>query len=275
MSVSAIIRCHQDERILRCINDLRQSNGYHEIVAVLTETSDNIRSLLHSTDITMVTAPVGNLSRSTNIGIAVSRNDRLVILDSDLRCSEGYLDVVDQALDSHPLVKTAIRFEHRTNLERMVAEYRDFIHSPDLFYCPGAAFQKSLKNHIGGHFFNDNVWWTEDSEMSFRVKKAGLPIYREKGAVLTHDPESMPYDLKGAHKIGRGKYSQVLYTNRDTFEENIGNVFRRLLSGESAAQFLRLAREKSLSTALYSIVWQAMYYSGYYRARIARWLKDH
>lgn len=268
MSVSAIIRCHQDERILRCIDDLKQCEGNHEIVAVLTETSDRLRSVLNGTAVTTALAPVGNLSKSTNIGIEASKHDRVVILDSDLRCSEGYLDIVDNALEQHPLVKTAIRFEHRKFLERLVAEYRDYIHSLDLFYCPGAAFHKSLKDQIGGHYFNDAVWWTEDAEMNFRVKKTGLPIHREQSAILTHDAESMLYDLKGAYKIGRGKFSQVLHANRDTYEENIGSTLQRVVTGESLSRFIDLAKKKSFPTALYSILWQGMYYLGYYRERI-------
>lgn len=268
MSVSAVIHCHQDERIARCIDDLHHNDGDHEIIAVLTETSQNVQRVIDGTGAKIVWAPVGNLSRSTNLGIEASTHDHIAILDSDVRCSDGYLDVVDRALDEHMLVKTNIVFEHRNLLEKIVAELRAYVYAQDVFYCPAIALRKELKNSIGGYFFNDQVWWTEDAEINHRIKKAGLPLHREPNATVIHDPVSMGYDLKSAYKIGRGKFSQVLFARRDTFEENITNIAKRLLSGESLAEFVKIGREKSLLTAGYSVIWQLVYHLGYHREKI-------
>ncbi|MFH0770778.1 MAG: glycosyltransferase [Candidatus Peregrinibacteria bacterium] len=272
MSVSAVIHCHRDERIVNCIDDLRRNHGNHEVVAVLTETSQNVQRLIEGRKVKIAWAPVGNLSRSTNIGIAASTHDHIAILDSDVRCSDGYLDIVDRDLEKHMLIRTHMDFQHRNVLESLVAELRSYVYSKNVFYCPAIAFRKELKDHIGGYFFNDQVWWTEDAEIDHRIQKAGLPIHREPDAVVTHDPESISHDLRGAYKIGRGKFAQVLYANRDTFEEKVGNVLKHILSGESVVALLELARQKSVSTALYSVVWQTIYLLGYHRERIGHLL---
>jgi len=175
---------------------------------------------------------------------------------------------VDRDLNDHLLVKTRINFPWNDRRGKMVAQLRDYTHRQNLFYCPGIAFRKELKNLIGGHFFNDQVWWSDDAEMNHRIQKAGLPFYREEGVSLTHDPESMQHDLRGADKLGRGKFAQVMHAGRDTYEEHIIPLLKRMLSGESAANILKIAQQESIPTALYSILWQAVYLYGYHREKI-------
>lgn len=270
MSISAVFRCHEDSRIFDCIADLESNDCEHEVVAVVTETSQDVAEKLGLVpNCTVVTAPVGNLSRSSNMGIAASRYDRYVMLDCDLSIGPRYLDIIDKALDDNVLVKSRINFGFSNFPERLVAELRTYVHQQDLAYCPGLAFRHDLADKIDGHFFNDRVWWTEDAELNFRIKRAGIPLFRADNAVLCHDPEGWRHDLSGAYKIGRGKHSQVVHAGRDTFEENAMNVLRRLLSGEQFKQLLELAQKASPETAIYSMVWDLFYYLGYYRERIA------
>ncbi len=267
MPVSAIIRCHEDPRVVRCAETLQENSGQHEIVVVLTETSLRVADLLKDVpNVKIVWAPVGNLSKSSNIGIDASANDKVVILDANLVCSPEYLDIIDSDLDAHPLVKTKITFKVRNLIEQIAATLRNYVYQSNVFYCPGVAFTHDLKNHIGGHFFNDNVWWTEDAEMNHRIQHAGIPIYYEDRAEIIHAPESIFHDLQSAHKIGQGKYSQVVYAGRDTFEESLSKTIARLLNGKIFKSLTDLYRySKSPSVVAYSILWNMLYYLGYYR----------
>lgn len=275
MTISAIIRCHEDPRVLDCIKSMEANEVDYEVVVALTETSHAVAELLRDVPkVCTVPAPVGNLSASSNIGIAVSQHDKVVLLDADLICDPGYLDALDAALEEHMLVRSNIQFAHYTPSQRLVAELRDYVYSTGVFYCPGAAFRKELSRHIGGHFFNDSVWWTEDAELNFRIEKAGLNSHLAEDAVVTHLPERLGKDLRGAHKIGMGKHSQVLFANRDTFEEGVLNTAKRLFSGKTLKDIAAIHRHTgSISTVAYSLVWTYMYYMGYYRSLIGNKLK--
>lgn len=272
MAISAIIRCHEDPRVLECIETLRENETVYEVVVVLTETSQKIAALLKNIpEVKIAWASVGNLSKSSNIGIEASSCDKFAILDADVRCSGGYLDILDRDLDHYLLVKPQIIFESQKKIEGIIAKLKEYVYQSGVFYCPGIAFRKELKNHIGGYYFDDNVWWTEDAEMNYRIKKAGLPIYHEKEAVVNHAPESFQHDLKSAYKIGQGKYSQVVHTGRDTYEENIRNTLKRILNGETFKNLWDLYKHsKSLGVLIYSLIWNLFYYFGYYEAKIIK-----
>lgn len=272
MAISAIIRCHEDSRVLKCIETLRQNQTAYEIVVVLTETSQKIAALLKNIPgVKIAWAPVGNLSKSSNLGIEASSYDKFAILDADIECSSGYLDILDRDLNHHLLVKPQIIFESQKRIEQTIAKLKEYVYQSGVFYCPGIAFRKELKNYIGGYYFDNNVCWTEDSEMDYRIKKAGLSIYYEEEGAVIHSSEGLRHDLKSAYKIGQGKYSQILYTNRDTNEENIRNTLKRLVNGETFRYFADLYRySKSLRVVIYSAIWNLFYYLGYYMAKIAK-----
>ena len=270
MPISAVIRCHEDPEIKECISSLLNCDQSHEIVAVLTETSRQIGDLIKKMPQTkIVWAPVGNLSVSSNLGIESSSNDRVVILDSDLTFSNRYLDVIDTALDNNALVKSAITFQSTNYLEHIIGTLRQSVYDSGVFYCPGVAFRKDVKEKIGDHFFNDRVWWTEDAELNFRIKMAGIPIYYEPNALVIHQPVGIKHDLNAAYKIGQGKYSQVLYAQRKTYEEGLLNTARRIISGKTINSMVDLyKRTNSLGIVSYDAIWSFLYYTGYYKALV-------
>ncbi|MDD4351805.1 MAG: glycosyltransferase [Candidatus Gracilibacteria bacterium] len=273
MPVSAIIRCHRDHRIFDCIADLDNNSETHELIAVLTNDSLELAAELRESrkDVKLLFAPYNNLSRSTNIGIEASKNDKLLILDSDLRCSQNALDKLDVLLEKYEIVKSKLEFNWNSFSEKLVSELRAFIHSlPENCYCPGLALRKDIKEVMGGHFFNDKVWWTEDAEFNFRRQQAGVDYYRTNEVIFTHLPENMPHDLNGAYKIGRGKYSQVLFAGRNTFEEELHNIFKKFFKGQIFQEYAKLLVEKGLAVSMYSLLWDLSYYLGYYRERLQR-----
>jgi glycosyltransferase involved in cell wall biosynthesis len=270
MAISAIIRCHLDDRVCDLVEALRGPGLEYEIVVVLTEASDALRDRLLGRDrVKVCRAPAGNLSMSTNMGIEASRYDRVVILDADVRCSPDYLRHMDNALDRSALVRSDIEFAHSGFGSRLVADLRHYVYHSGVFFCPGAAFRKDIKPLVGGRFFNDRVWWTEDADLNYRIKQAGLRHRFEPAARLVHAPVSVTYDLRGAVKIGAGKFSQVLYADRRSFEESPRAVLGRLLSGRTARQLADIARSKGVFVAVYFVLFSFAYYYGYYRALFA------
>lgn len=239
----------------------------YEVVVALTECSHQTAELLKGIDkVRVVPAPLNNLSASSCIGIEATQYDKVVLLDADVKCAPGYLQALDSALNDNALVRSNIQFDHNSWATRIVAEMRTYVYASGVFYCPGAALQKGVREKIGGHFFNDAVWWTEDAEMNFRIKNAGIPVHFAEDAVLRHAPEPMLRDLRGAQKIGRGKYSQVQYAGRDTFEEGVWNTLQRVLTGESFKRLADIAQQKGPDVAVYNLGWNFMYYLGYYRS---------
>jgi cellulose synthase/poly-beta-1,6-N-acetylglucosamine synthase-like glycosyltransferase len=129
-------------------------------------------------------------------------------------------------------------------------------------------FRRELKDYVGGYYFNENVYWTEDAELTFRIHKTTLSIKRREDAIVVHDPESLPYDLKGAFKIGSGKFSQLVHAGRSWQEESIVTGFKHLLGGKTLRECVQIAQTKSVATAIYALIWKVFYYAGHWYKRL-------
>ena len=269
MSVSVIIPCHKDTRIFRCIESLGTPSCSYEIIVILTESSKVlVPKLSLIPNVVIAWAPVGNLARSLNIGFEASKNECILILNADVTCSPGYINTMYAALETRVLAKATIRHMYRTHFERVVGQLRDFVHSMEVFYGPTVAFRRDLLSNIGGHLFNDRVWWSEDGELSHRISNAGLRIERITDAEVVHEPEGIWHDLKGAFRIGRGKFAQILYAGRSRSDESLWLAALRIANGKTLGNYMETWKKTNLTTTLYAVLWDIVFYAGYWKERI-------
>lgn len=130
-------------------------------------------------------------------------------------------------------------------------------------YTPGLAFKMSIKNKIGGYYFDNKVAWADDSEFSNRVEANGLKTHVEKRANLFHPPVDMSHDLAGAFLFGAKK------PETKNFSEIIS---RRLIT------YGEIRRTFGILTLIYGLVWYSLFDFGKltkYMGKIGEKLQDY
>ena len=177
---------------------------------------------------------------------------------------------LSESLEESDACKARIHFHYddKKPLTKLVANARDFINSsPTRAFTPGLALNKDIKESLGGHFFNEQVRWAEDSEFSYRLHKNGLNFVYIPDATINHPPVSLKHDLRGAFLIGLSKRRAVDFGIREG-NEDLTPTFRRIVSGESFQRKREVLEQKDLSTAAYLTLWDLFYNLGYNLRRL-------
>ena len=267
MNISIIIRCGDDERVFKCIESI------DEDVEVVVSISENpvLQEKLSSKGIPYCLVPRGNLSVVSNIGFNQTKNDRVIITDSDTIFEKGCIGRMHDALDDFRVVRATLKFKDSLNVpfSKIVAKARDYVNSLPLVYTPGIAVRKSLIPDIGGFLFNDPVPFAVDADLNHRIKCAGIPVKFLKDAVLYHDAEGVFHDMKAAFRIGKGCMTSAIHlSGYAMFNGQKPADILRELKGVRLYHLPELVRTKGIRILFYQMVWDALFYSGVIRLRM-------
>lgn len=258
---TVVIASSENEAVFDCIESVdNQAN----VVVSLTP-SDEIENRLSRLRIPHVVVPRGNLGVTFNAGIELAETEKVIIMTDDATFNPGAIDKLSEGLERTDACKPKIVFEYEedSRISRAIAEARDHINSfPFHLFTPGLSINKSVREEIGGHYFNEDVRWAEDAEFSYRYKKNGLSYDYIPDATINHPRVSPKHDLTGAFLIGLSKSRSVSLGLREG-DEDIIPTAKRILSGESIRRKRNLQEDKGLTTMVYGLVWDASYNAGY------------
>ena len=262
-TVSIVIICYKDPKIVNCIKSLRKGNNSEiekEIIVVLVDNPKLERKIRKLGKIKIFFAPKGNLSISRNIGIKKATNENIILLDSDVVVNKDFLPEMLASADNFDIVKSQIVFKYNSFLTKIISKSRLMGHINNA-YVPGLLVKNKVFKKIG--LFNENICFSEDGEFNFRVKKNKIAFVQINKATIYHPPISIDKDLKMAYKIGRGKRLGYEFGEVPN-NEDLTNVIKRFLKGTQIKYFLDEAREWGVLVATYDIFWFFFYYLGYY-----------
>lgn len=263
--ITVVIASSEDESVFNCIGSI---NNEAEVVVSLTPYKP-IEIRLSKLGIPFTKVPRGNLGVTFNAGIELAKTNKVIVMTDDATFEPGAINKLREGLDRYDACKARLLFHFSTApLSRQIAAARDYINSfPNRAYTPGLALRKDIKSQIGGHFFNEQVRWAEDSEFSYRFHNNGLSFGYIRDAIVNHPPVSVSHDLKGAFLIGLSKRRAVDLSLREG-DEDLTPTLKRAFSGETLRHRLDLLGQKGLSTLLYMSAWDITYNIAYNLRRI-------
>lgn len=245
--ISVLIRT-QDKRVFDCIKSVQESSPTSKIV-ISTVPDKNLVLQISKLKINYCVVSRKNGSITTNKGLELVKTIKVLITDSDTVFDKNCIKLMENALNKYDVVKAHIVFQNDGSLKSiLIANLRTYFNSKSSkMYTPGLAFKMSIKNKIGGYYFDNKVAWSEDSEFSNRVEKNLLKTYVEKKAKLFHPSVSLSHDLAsafltGAKKLDTKTVSQIIINRIKTHIE----IFKGF----------------GIKTLLYGLVWYLLFDCG-------------
>ena len=213
MDISVIIPVSKDIRLLRCIDSIDVDA---EIVVVFN--NEPLKELIQKAQVdqrveAIVLPDRGcNLAQVFNIGIKQAKFSKVLLANSDCIFVKHQIAKTKRLLTEFEVVKGSICFESNSLMTRLVAELRFLFHEifseKKALFGPGLAFHRSIIKQIGGYYFDEDMGWGEDGELSQRIYASDLKVYYLDEPLLAHPPESICHDLRIAYKIGYGEWIQ-------------------------------------------------------------------
>jgi len=269
--ISIIIPVSKDVRIARCMESIDEDV---EIVVILNNNpSDEVKKIV-STDrrceICYSDDRVFNLARALNLGIKKSKNEKIIIMNSDCEFKRCSISRIYEYLGKSDIVKGRISFKHGNYSEKIVAKTRNLFSNvfddKKNIYGPGIAFDKKIAKYIGGYFYDEDIGWAEDSNLAERIYKANLDVCFLK-KIIWHAPESMKHDLVISQKIGAGARKGDVKAGETKSHGLLKYIWRFFTDRK---KYLRTAlKREGLIVMLYLLMWQIFFIIGYNRGKYA------
>lgn len=254
--ISVLIRAGNDDRVFDCIASIKKTAPNSKIkISVLANKA--LEKEIAKLRIKYCIVPKENISLTTNKGLELIKDSKVLITDSDTIFDKNCIKLLDKSLEKYEVVKPQIIFKNNGSITSiLVANLRKYFNSKNnKMFTPGLAFRMSIKNKMGGYYFDNKVTWSEDSEFSNRVELAKLKTFVEKRARLFHPPVSLKHDLGGAFLIGAKK------PENKSFMEIVIKRFTTLFE---------ILRDFGLPTFVYSLVWYLFFDFGKITKRLGR-----
>lgn len=255
LPVTVVIPCADDIKIKSCIESIDENV---EILVVLNGATKEIVNIVDKLGVNKVVLPERNLAKALNVGIKKAKNPKVILIDSDCTFRKGAIKKVITELDKNLIVKGRVIFRSNSFFSKIIAKTRDYsYYDTPKPYNPFLCIRKNIVGKIGGYYFDERIFWTEDADLNQRVKKAGIKVKYVYSAVAYHPPLTFNYDLRSAFRYGIGKRIRV---EKGT-ASGIGTHFKKVPD---------IIVKKGFLVGVYYLFWNFAYLLGY----VYQFLKD-
>ncbi len=263
--ITVVIICCDDERVFRTIDSVDMD------VPVIVSLVPNsfLESRLKEAGVQIVLSKRGNYSTSCNRGLSAVETKFAFIIDSDCVLHPGCLEEITTQLRKSQLVRAQVNFQSWSGiyLSKEIADWHWKTNNrlPIRAYTPGLGLRLDICPLLGGYFFDERIFWSCDSEFSYRVQKVGLNVAYSEGAIISHAAISFSHFISSAFKLGMGTRAQVKLGLRPSYE-NPDWIIRRFLFRINPTR--RKERNQITNKVKHNLflktVWTAAFYIGYY-----------
>ncbi len=203
-----------------------------EVIAVDNGSTDGTREALAARgDITLIDCPRPGPAAARNAGIERARGDIVVFTDSDAIPQPGWLAALTAPFDDPTVTGTGGPIE-ALSMERGVEmwfqlsgllDQRVFFKGnlcfPPYFATANAAWRADALRRVNG--FDENIWWAEDCDLGWRIRRGGEKIVYVNDAVIKHTHRST---IRGFMRQGMGygeAAAHVFSLHRDIMGTNV------------------------------------------------------
>ncbi|MCA9733032.1 MAG: hypothetical protein H6559_16380 [Lewinellaceae bacterium] len=240
MELSIVINCSDDLHVFETIKSIEEDV---EIICSITP-NKAIEERLLALKIPYVITPKGSQSVTTNAGINLVTNNKFILMDSDCYFEKGFIDEIFELLNKYDVVNGNIVFDSDNNiLSKAISKCKkhDDTHD-DLIHKPGLGIKKSILNDIGNYWFDEQMKWSEDSELSFRITNSDLKVCWKTTHSIHHLPTSYSHNLKSCFSYGTGDYYRFAilkqYYNNENFVNYELKRYKKLLKQFNFFEFV-------------------------------------
>jgi glycosyltransferase involved in cell wall biosynthesis len=262
VDLSVIIPCHNSVGVFDCIASIDEQV---EIIVVLTP-NPVLEAAVRQLGVKVVSGPVMQMGVSRTLGIEAATHDRFIMMDADSRFGPGSIRRLYDALDTHKVARANSVYQAEdTWISGIIARVRDFINNHDRpLWTPGLALRRDLATAIGGYFFDRRIFWTEDDEMYFRIREAGVEAAYVSDAHIYLSPIPLRHELRSNFKYGRGDQYRYWLLGQKPESYFIGRP-------EKVQRLRQIARQGGARTVLAMSILDSLQLMGglYEAARIA------
>lgn len=248
LALSIIIPCATDIRIAHCLDSIDENV---EVIVALNKPSKEVLKIVNQYHVKKVTLSERSLPKSLNAGIKKASHQKLILMDSDCVFHPKAIKKISLALENHLVAKGKVIFRSIDTVSSAISRVRDYTNADTVkAYNPFLGLRKDLAKHVGGFFFDGDIYWTEDADLNKRILDAGIEIKSVPDAIASHPSLTLKQDLSSAFKYGIGKRIRV--------EKKTA-----LGVGSSFSKIFDVKRKKGLLSAIYFLFWNCFYVSGY------------
>jgi glycosyltransferase involved in cell wall biosynthesis len=241
---SIVISCSEDPGIFDTIDSIEENV---EIIATITP-CEEIERALRERGIKYVITPKGNHSVTVNSGIEAARHNKIILMDSDCVFEKGAIRSISTALDVFSVVTVNVVFEDEGSIiSKQTASCRNFDYTVGFpgysthglpIFRPGLSFHKKIIGDIQ-YFFDPQILWTEDAELTYRIQKAGVPVQRLSCSVF-HKPTIFFSTLLSYYNYGMGDALRVKYLDQKYHSSLFHQIFERYITAFKTQSILLL-----------------------------------
>lgn len=269
MDLSVVIPVVDDLRLKNCVESIDASV---EVIVVVERPTKEIIDLVKSLGIRCFEShKFSNIGSAWNLGIKHATNDKVFLMNSDCTFGRNCLELINDCLNDFQVVKARLTFTHDGFVSKIIAKSREYhcgyIPGEEVpLYTPSLAIRKDLVNVLG-YYFDEDIHWTEDSDLRHRIKAAGVKAKYLPDAKIYHAPLGIRKDLMSAFRYGIGE--RIRAEKGTTIGgHNFLPVLKKILAGNWIRYLKRVMAKKGSLVALYMIPWNFWYFFGYHAQSI-------
>lgn len=201
--LSVIIPVRDDLRVIRCLRSIDDPRAVP--LVALNEPTSAVRAAVDELGVASIELPTRGGPAACESAVHAATTRHCVFMDSDCVFRAGTLARLIELRSAAPLVRGRIVFAHYTRAQRATAAARTIhTNARGLTFKIPLMIDRECLPRLGGYIFDPRLEWTEDYDLSLRIRRSGLDVHRDRTAVVVHAPLSPWRDLRSGFAYGRG-----------------------------------------------------------------------
>lgn len=206
--INVVIPVRDDVRIERCLRSFDDSRA--RPVVVLNDATSAVKRIVAESGARFLNLSAPGAPAACERGIDEAETDHVLMMDSDCVFLPGTLTRFVENAGSADFVRGVTIFRHHSRNERIVAKVRArHTNSPHMVFKVPLLIDRRVRDRLGGYVFDRRLEWTEDFDLTQRIRSAGASVRMIREAVVVHDALSMKRDLISAYRYGQGHRAGV------------------------------------------------------------------
>lgn len=202
-NICVVVPVRDDVRIERCLRSFDDSRA-HPLVA-LNDATSAVRRLVVQSGASYIDLPEAGAPAACERAIDEATSDHVLMMDSDCVFLPGALKRFVESAETADFIKGVTIFRHHNSRERIVARVRArHTNSPHMVFKVPLLINRNVRDRLGGYIFDKRLKWTEDFDLTLRIRHAGASVRVIREAVVLHDALSMYQDILSAFRYGQG-----------------------------------------------------------------------
>lgn len=204
MKFSILVPAYNEEQsIASCLNSITSLTFHDKEIIVIDDASTDrttqvVERFLGKGVILIRREKNGGRAAALNSGLQTAQGDVVITTDADTVVPSDWLDRYTVCLEQRGVVAAGGAYE-ASNKDNALAHATSILDQilngvfkkslvPNKLSGVNSAIRREALSDLGG--FNENSWWSEDSELGWKLQKMGKVVYDAGNMVKTQYPDT-------------------------------------------------------------------------------------